>query len=159
MIGASEISKLVTVLLDAVFQNAEIVFFQIGDELAVFGGDHHTDVHQRHVNFDGVVRHALNFLRLGWWRRRRRFFLLLGDGVGSNIVLRPTRFWRRLLFAAAVAGWTDLAPKLRAVRAARNAKTNVINGIRQNLGGARRLQTADPMARKHGIPRKILMLV
>jgi len=41
---------------NAVFGNAEILLPQTRDELPVFGGDHHIDVHQRHVYLKRIVR-------------------------------------------------------------------------------------------------------
>ena len=44
----------------AIFGNAEILLFQIGDELPIFGRNHNRHFHHGHIDMDGIVRHALN---------------------------------------------------------------------------------------------------
>ncbi len=91
-LGLAELRDL---LRNAVFENLEVVLFQAGDELAVFGHDADRHLHFWNVHTNGEIGHSLGILRGrgSTLTLRRSFVFLLRDGHGPGIARRSSRFW------------------------------------------------------------------
>ena len=113
----------------AIFGNAEIFLLQAGDELPIFGRDHDRHFHQRHVDVNGIVRHALDLF--GPLRRRGGWGLVFLLG---NRRTDQRRFAGRRPLEAVPGPWKarttpDPAPTLNPIKL---AKARINNEIRKN---------------------------